>query len=206
MFMIWQILNELIELCCNHSDLINFNDIATIMTHFIDVEQQSISLHVARQLLGKDDLAAKEAAMTVLTYMVNVGLYVHASRACEDVLAIIDAMAKKQILVSCELELEQEVRNFFAQLMQTMVKEGQIQAADLIMSAMTNHEQWYRYGLGLEVCTQLGKQDMCAFSAPATGKLQWFADQIEKQQTDAALAVYFEQTHVIDEYRRFAFA
>ena len=158
-----EILNELIELAIGHSDIINFKDITTLMTHFVDIEQQAICLNVTRQLLGKDDIAAKRAAINVLTYMEHVGLYQHASRACEDIFSCIDALACKQTLNSCEVDLIQEICNFFAQLMQTMVKEGQGPAADLIMSSMVNHEQWYMYGLGLEVCTQLMKQDMCIF-------------------------------------------
>ena len=141
----------------------------------------------------------------MLMYMVNVGLYVHASRACENMWASIDSYSAKTGSCRCEVGLVQEICNFFVQLMQTMVKEGQVQAAELIMSAMIKHEQWYRYGLGLEVCTQLLKQDKSDFSVPAQGRLQWFADQLAKQRTHVALAVYFEQAHVIDEYRRLAF-
>lgn len=201
-----KILNELIESCINHSAVIDFNDIATILVHLIDMEQQDICLRLTRDLIERDDLTAKQAALDVLTYMVNVGLYVHASRVCDDVFACIDILALKQSLTGAEIGLVQDICNFFAQLIHTTVKAGQVQAADLIMSTMINHEQWYMYGLGLEVCIRLMKQNMCDISVPAQGRLQWFAQQIVKQRTNAALAVHFEQTHVIEEYRHLAYA
>lgn len=199
-----QVLHELIEVCKHKNECIYFTDLATVMNRFVDMEYHQVSLNGATRLLSIDDIAAKRAGISVIDYLVSVGLYVHASRASESVLACIESIAHKQNLEGTEVALVQEIRNFFAHLLTEMIKVGQIQAADFIMAMLINHEKWYVYGLGLEICNQLMKQELWKISSSTQPRLQWFMQQIEQQRTQVALAVYFEQMQVIEEYHRLA--
>jgi hypothetical protein len=194
------ILNELISVCSDACDVLNFNDIETILTLGIDTEWQDISLRVAQELLGKNNITAQQVALNTLSYMASVGLYVHASRACQDILNCFDSMALLPALNGSQLKLEKSMRNFFVLLVTILVKEKQVQAAEFIVNALVQHDQWYRCGLGIEVCTQLieqGTYDLAQFARP---RVQWFKEEIKKHLNEAALAVYYDQMHIIEVY------
>lgn len=194
------ILNELIAACSDACDILNFHDIETILMLGIDTEWHDISLRVAQELLCKNNIVAQQAALNTLNYMVSMGLYVHASRACQDILNCFDAMALLRTLNGSQLCLEQSIRNFFTLLVTAMVKEKQGQAAELILNAMIQQDQWYRYGLGIEVCTQLIEQDTGDLAQLARHRLQWFTENVKKHLTQEALAVYFDQKHIVEAY------
>jgi hypothetical protein len=156
---------------------------------------------MACALMAKDKDEARQAAVDVLIYMVNAGLYVHASRACQDVLTCFDALACKPVLDSTQMSLELSIRDYFALLIQTTLKGGRVDLADPIMSELIKNDRWARYGLGLEVCTQLVKQQVWDLVMQPQPKLQWFAEQLNKHLTEEALALYFEQKHIIEEYQ-----
>jgi hypothetical protein len=195
------ILNELTAACSDSvCDVLNFHDIETILMLGIDTEWHDICLRVVQELLRKNNIAAQQAALNTLNYMISMGLYVHASRACQDILNCFDTMALLPALNGSQLKLEQSMRNFFAALAVAMVKEKQAQAAELIMIDLVQHDQWYRYGLGIEVCTQLIEQDTWDLAQLARPRLQWFVANVKNHLTQEALAVYFDQTHIVEAY------
>lgn len=196
-----EILHELIEACINMSDVIGFVDIAKILTHLIEVEQQDMSLSTSIELLGKDDSMPNLAAIATLTDMALAGLYVHASRAIQEVLTVVDKIVKKVALDGKEVLLFQEISNFFVQLIHVMIKEGKIQAAEFIINIFMSNEHWYIYGLGLKVSAQMLKEYPADLPPSSEHRLQWFTEQLQKHHTSSALAVYFEKSRIVDEYR-----
>lgn len=196
------ILSELVSVCSDNRDSLNFHDIETVLKYGIDTEWHETSLRVARDLLNKPQVAAHQAALNTLSYMVSQGLYMHASKACQDIFNCFDAMAQLPSLNGAQLDLEQTMCNFFASLVTVMVKARQIQAAESVVQAMVQHDQWYRCGLGIEVCTQLAKPDTYEIAKLAQQRVQWFTETVKKHLTQEALAVYFEQAHVVDLYQQ----
>ena len=194
------LLNELVAACLQRCDVLDFCDIEKVLKACIDTEWHDASLCVVLELLRTNNVFAQQAALNTLIYMVSVGLYVHASKACQDILNCFDVLARMPGLNTHQLDMELSMCKFFAMLMATMVKENHMQAAELIINAMLQHGQWHRYGIGVQVCTLLSKQDMWELAQRAQPRLQWFAEDMKKHLAESALAVYFDQMHIVEIY------
>ncbi len=190
-----------LNLCKTKSDCISYNDFELLLECLIDVEQHEISIDVVYKMLKYDDVVVQQTALNVLLYMVESGLYIHAYSVSDDLLSIVKELSSREVLSGGQVALIHSIATFYAHVMCTMIQAEQREMVDKCLCNLLDSNSWYTYGLGLEACNLIlesGKDKvLLSFN---NNRLNWFTDQLKQRLTQSALAVYYDQLHVVDRY------